>query len=61
MLESLKDCPQAISCSIYSGKADIGFDAHEIGTKSIQSRAAWLLLFLMNHSTSNRIMMLLGS
>jgi hypothetical protein len=44
------------TCSTYGGKAEFGFDAHVIGTKSIWSGAA-MSLFLMNNS-SNRIMLL---
>jgi hypothetical protein len=44
------------TCSTYGGKAEFGFDAHEIGTKSIRSGAA-MSLFLMNNS-SDRIMLL---
>jgi hypothetical protein len=44
------------TCSTYGGKAEFGFDAHEIGTKSIRSGAA-MSLFLMNNS-SDPIMLL---
>jgi hypothetical protein len=44
------------TCSTYGGKAEFGFDAHEIGTKSIWSGAA-MSLFLMNNS-SDRIMLI---
>jgi hypothetical protein len=54
-----KDCLQVTTCSTYDDKAKIGFNAHEIDTKSIRSGAA-MLLFLTKHS-SNGIMMLLGS
>jgi hypothetical protein len=44
------------TCSTYGGKAEFGFDPHEIGTKSIRSGAA-MSLFLMNNF-SDRIMLL---
>jgi hypothetical protein len=44
------------TCSTYGGKAEFGFNAHEIGTKSIWLGAA-MSLFLMNNS-SDRIMLL---
>jgi hypothetical protein len=53
--EFLRDRLRA-TCSTYGGKAEFGFDPHEIGTKSIRSGAA-MSLFLMNNS-SDRIMLL---
>jgi hypothetical protein len=53
--EFLRDRLRA-TCSTYGGKAEFGFDAHKIGTKSIRSGAA-MSLFLMNNS-SDRIMLL---
>jgi hypothetical protein len=44
------------TCQDMGGKATLGFDPHEIGTKSIRSGAA-MALFLMNHSV-HRIMIL---
>jgi hypothetical protein len=44
------------TCTVLGGKAEFGYDAHEIGTKSIRSGAA-MGLFLMNHS-SERIMLM---
>jgi hypothetical protein len=44
------------ACTILGGKAEFGYDAQEIGTKSIRSGAA-MGLFLMNHS-SKRIMLM---
>jgi hypothetical protein len=44
------------TCSTYGGKAEFGFAAHKIGTKSIQSGAT-MSLFLVNNS-SDRIMLL---
>jgi hypothetical protein len=44
------------ACSVLGGKKVFGFDAKDIGTKSIRSGAA-MGLFLMNHSTE-RIMLM---
>jgi hypothetical protein len=44
------------TCRTMGGKAIVGFDPHEIGTRSIRSGAA-MALFLMNHSV-HRIMIL---
>ena len=44
------------ACSVLGGKKEFGYDANDIGTKSIRSGAA-MGLFLMNHS-SERIMLM---
>lgn len=44
------------TCSFFGGRPTFGFDANEIGTKSIRSGAA-MALFLMNHS-ADRIMIM---
>ena len=45
-----------VTCTVLGGKPVFGYDASDIGTKSLRSGAA-MALFLMNHSTE-RIMLL---
>ena len=50
-------CLLRYACATFGGKKVFGFDAHEIGNKSLRSGAA-MALFMKNHSVSK--IMILG-
>lgn len=45
------------ACTLFGGRDTFGFDAHDIGNKSLRSGAA-MTLFIQNHSTAK--IMILG-